>query len=301
MNGRESGFLLLTSQLGDPERKPLTVAQFRALASRVRSSAKPETDRELLEEDLTALGYSREMARRILSLLGDRQLLEYYLSRGKRCGCVPLTRAGERYPARVRKCLGDDSPGCLWAKGDISILREPCIALVGSRELREDNRCFAEQVGIQAAKQGFALVSGNARGADKTAQEACLQSGGKVICVVADSLEKHKQKDSVLYLSEDGFNHAFSSLRALSRNRIIHSLGAATFVAQASLHIGGTWDGTARNLKAGWSKVFCFEDGSAPSKELEQMGAQLISTQQLNDLQPLLQDAENLFDLNTIL
>jgi len=284
LNAREAGFLLLTSQLGNPERNPLTVAQFRILASRVRGSVKPECDRDLLEGDLTALGYSREMARRILDLLGDRQLLEYYMSRGKRCGCIPLTRAGDQYPQQVRKRLGDDSPGCLWAKGDVSILQSPCVALVGSRELGEDNRRFAEQAGIQAAKQGFALVSGNARGADKTAQEACLQSGGKVICVVADSLEKHRQRDSVLYLSEDGFNNPFSSQRALSRNRIIHSLGEMTFVAQSSLYSGGTWSGTVRNLKAQWSNVFCYRDGSEAALELERMGAQLIAIEQLSDL-----------------
>lgn len=296
MNGREKGFLLLTSQLGNPERKPLSVAQFRTLASRVRSAEKPETDRELVQEDLTALGYSREMADRILRLLEERQLLEYYLSKGKQYGCIPLTRAGQQYPLRVRKYLGDDSPGCLWAKGNIDILRRPCISLVGSRELHEENRRFAEQVGLQAARQGFVLVSGNARGADKTAQEACLRSGGSVICVVADSLEKHRQKDSVLYLSEDGYNNAFSSHRALSRNRIIHSLGQITFVAQSSLGTGGTWDGTVRNLKAGWSKVCCFDDGSEAAKELEQMGARLISYDQLMDWEPLLTETENLFD-----
>ena len=295
MNAWEAGFLLLTSQLGNPERNPLTVAQFRILTSRVRGSVKPECDRELLEEDLTALGYSREMAGRILGLLGDRQLLEYYLSKGKRCGCIPLTRAGDQYPLQVRKRLGDDSPGCLWAKGDASILQSPCVALVGSRELGEDNRRFAEQAGIQAAKQGFALVSGNARGADKTAQEACLQSGGRVICVVADSLEKHRQRDSVLYLSEDGFNNAFSSQRALSRNRIIHSLGEMTLVAQSSLYSGGTWGGTVRNLKAQWTNVFCYRDGSEAALELERMGAQLISIEQLSDL-ALLKNTEGLFD-----
>lgn len=296
MNGREAGFLLLTSQLGDPERKPLTVAQFRTLASRVRASVKPKTDRELEEEDLIALGYSREMAERILHLLGERQLLDYYMRKGKQRDCFPITRAGEQYPIRVRKCLGDDSPGCLWAKGDISILHKPCVALVGSRELNDENRRFAEQVGMQAAKQGFVLVSGNARGADKTAQEACLRAGGNVICVVADSLEKHKEKDSVLYLSEDGYNNAFSSQRALSRNRIIHSLCQITFVAQSSLRTGGTWDGTVRNLKAGWSRVFCFGDGSEAAKELEQMGARLISSDQLTDWQPLLDIEESLFD-----
>ncbi len=294
MNGREAGFLLLTSQLGDPERKPLTVAQFRTLASRVRSSEKPKTDRELEKEDLIALGYSREMAERILHMLGEQQLLDYYLRKGKLCGCFPITRAGEQYPIRVRRCLGDDSPGCLWAKGDISILQKPCVALVGSRELNEENRRFAEQVGIQAAKQGFVLVSGNARGADKTAQDACLRSGGNVICVVADSLEKHRQKEAVLYLSEDGYNNAFSSQRALSRNRIIHCLGEITFVAQSSLGIGGTWDGTVRNLKAGWSHVFCFADESIAAKELEQMGAQLIKAADLQDIYALCQKNINL-------
>lgn len=296
MNGRETGFLLLTSQLGDPERKPLTVAQFRTLASRVRLAVKPKTDRELEEADLISLGYSGEMAKRIVRLLGDRKLLEYYLSMGKRSGCVPLTRAGEGYPLRVRKCLGDDSPGSLWAKGDLSILQQPCVALVGSRELNDENRRFAEQVGIQAARQGFVLVSGNARGADKTAQEACLRAGGNVICVVADSLEKHMQREAVLYLSEDGYNNAFSSQRALSRNRIIHSLGKITFVAQSSLGIGGTWDGTTRNLRAGWSGVFCFADGSRSAQELEQMGAQLITLDPLADFRSLLKSPESLFD-----
>lgn len=296
MNSREAGFLLLASQLGDPERKSLTVAQFRTLASRVRTAVKPELDRELREEDLTVLGYSREMARRILDLLGDKQLLEYYLGKARRCGCIPLTRAGQYYPLRVRMHLGDDSPGCLWAKGDISLLQTPCVALVGSRELREENQAFAREVGIQAARQGYALVSGNARGADKTAQEACLETGGKVICVVADSLEKHRQRERVLYLSEECFDGVFSAQRALSRNRIIHCLGSMTFVAQSSLRSGGTWDGTTRNLKNQWSSVFCFDDGSQASLELEQMGAQMISMEQLNDWQPLLKDADSLFD-----
>ncbi len=294
MNGREAGFLLLTSQLGDPERKPLTVAQFRTLASRVRASVKPKTDRELEEEDLIALGYSREMAERILHLLGERQLLDYYLRKGKQRDCFPITRAGEQYPIRVRKCLGDDSPGCLWAKGDISILHKPCVALVGSRELNDENRRFAEQVGMQAAKQGFVLVSGNARGADKTAQEACLRAGGNVICVVADSLEKHKEKDSVLYLSEDGYNNAFSSQRALSRNRIIHSLSPMTFVAQSSMESGGTWSGTTLNLNCHWSSVFCFDDGSPAACAFSEMGAQLVTISDLNNLAALKNESMDL-------
>ena len=52
MNGREKGFLLLTSHLGDPERKILTLAQFRDLALRVRGLEGKDRASELTEEDL---------------------------------------------------------------------------------------------------------------------------------------------------------------------------------------------------------------------------------------------------------
>ena len=292
MRPRESGFLLLTSQLGNPERKTLSVAQFRTLASRVRAADTSKDDRELSSKDLVALGYSQEMAQRIVALMTEEYLLEYYLSKGSKSDCVPLTRITKGYPLRVRDALGDDSPGCLWAKGDISLLETPCISLVGSRELGDENRKFAREVGMQAAKQGYTLVSGNARGADKAAQEACISAGGSVICVVADSLEKQKANDRILYIAEDGFDCVFSSQRALSRNRVIHSLGGATFVAQASLHRGGSWDGTVRNLQGHWNPVFCYDDGSDAMLELEQMGAHLIDREALRDFGKLI--SENL-------
>ena len=286
MTAREQGFLLLTSRLGDPERKPLSVAQFRTLAKRVQGMAAPEEKRMLRPADLMALGYSEGDAGHILHLLSDKELLEYYLHTAGKSGCYPLTRVSEGYPAPVRLALGLDSPGCLWAKGDARLLQNPKVALVGSRDLREENRAFAREVGLQAARQGYTLVSGNARGADITAQLACLEAGGSVISVVADRLDSHRAKERVLYLSEEGFDTAFSSIRALSRNRVIHALGEKTFVAQSRLQ-GGTWDGTVRNLQQRYSSVFCFRDGSPAMAELEQMGARLIGREDLADFETL--------------
>lgn len=272
------------------------MAQFRTLTARVRSADISRENRDLTVRDLVQLGYSAEMATRILSLLSDTQQLEYYLAKGRRSGCVPVTRAGERYPIAVRKRLGEDSPGCLWAKGDLSLLDTPCISLVGSRDLRPENLRFAQTVGLQAAKQGYTLVSGNARGADKTAQEACLAAGGSVICIVADQLERHNARDRVLYLSEDAFDEAFSAQRALSRNRVIHCLGAVTLVAQTSDHKGGTWSGTVQNLYRCWSKVCCFHDGSQATEELLQQGAVAVDLEDLEDLNALLTGSSSLFD-----
>lgn len=285
MTGAERGFLLLTSHLGNPERPVLTTAQFRMLIDRVVHGETPREERELAVSDLIQLGYGRDMAARIVRLLSEEDLLHHYLHRGHRLDCVPVTRVTEAYPLILRQRLGLDSPGTLWAKGDLSLLNTPAISLVGSRELRPENHRFAEAVGRYAAKQGLTLVSGNARGADRAAQEACLAAGGKVISIVADELWKHSAREAVLYLSEEDYDSPFSAQRALSRNRCIHSLGRMVFVAQSDLQKGGTWDGTAKNLHFGWSPVACFRDGSEASLELEQLGAFLIDMEDLKDFE----------------
>ena len=296
MTGAELGFLLLTSHLGNPVRRPLTVAQFRVLTERMQVSSRNPEDQDLMPEDLKALGYGWEMAERIVALLSEEELLDRYLQRAKKLGCAPVVRISEDYPLVVRKRLGLDSPGCLWARGEMEFLKEPTISLVGSRELREENWRFAAEVGRQAALQGYVLVSGNARGADRAAQDSCLDQGGKVISVVADELWKQPLLENVLYLSEGGYEEAFSAQRALSRNRVIHALGLKTFVAQSSLKTGGTWDGTVKNLRFGWSPVFCCDDGSEAAKILCQMGAVPVGLDELDSIYDLSQDQTNFFD-----
>lgn len=287
MNAGERGFLLLTSQLGNPDRKPLTDAQLRMLTERMRFAQRDTQDRELRSEDLMALGYGREMADRIVSLLGDEELLRWYLQRGEKAGCVPITRVSSGYPVVLRKRLGGESTGCLWAKGNPELLRYRAVSLVGSRDLNAVNAEFAREVGRQAAKQGYVLVSGNARGADREAQNACLEAGGAVISVVADELENKTPDDRMLFLSEEGFDAPFSPMRALHRNHVIHALGDKVFVAQATLRSGGTWDGTAKNLRFGWSTVYCFQDGSEAMSVLTQMGAETVTMEQLCDFETL--------------
>ena len=295
MTGADRGFLLLTGHLGDPERRPLTVAQFRELTRLARQMDIPLADRELTEGDLVSIGCGREFARRVLRLLSQEEQLDWYLEQGQRQDCFPITRVNPLYPQRVRQRLGMEAPGSLWAKGDLSVLQQKTVGLVGSRDLYAENLAFAREVGRQAAIQGYALVSGNARGADRAAQESCLECGGSVICVVADELESKPVQENRLYLSEDGFDLPFSAQRALSRNRIIHTLPPKVFVAQCTLERGGTWDGTTRNLRALWSQVYCFDDGSAAAAELMQLGATAVKTEELADISVLKTDMIDLF------
>ena len=255
----------------------------------------PQPDRDVTAALLTELGYDPEFARRIEALLADGQQLDWYLRKGARQDCYPISRAGSSYPGRLRRLLGEDAPGCLWAKGDMSLLERPAIALVGSRDMEPENLAFAKEAGRQAALQGYVLVSGNARGADREAQTACLDMGGCVISVVADRLEAHPLQRNVLYLSEDSFDMAFSAQRALSRNRVIHCMGDTVLVAQCGFRRGGTWDGTAQNLRWGWCPVCCYDDGSQAVDALTQMGAVRIRPEALTALDRLNINTERLF------
>lgn len=287
MTGPEAGFLLLSCRLGNPERKVLTTAQLRTLSQRMKDFPLDDPDRDLTAEDLTKLGYGKDMASRIVALLEEEELLIHYLRRARKAGCIPIPRISPLYPRILRDRLGDEAPGCLWAKGDLEILKGRKISLAGSRDLNPKNEEFAREAGRQAALQGYTLVSGNARGADKTAQNAAMAAGGRVISIVADNLEKHALKENVLYLSEENFDEEFSAQRALSRNRCIHALGEKVLVAQASYQHGGTWDGTVKNLRFHWSNVFCFGDGSPAAELLTQMGANPVTLEQLSQLNAL--------------
>lgn len=284
MNAREQGFLLLTGYLGDPERRPLTVAQFRKLASLARDMEVSAQERELTAEDLQALGCDGAFARRVVNLLAQEEQLHWYVKSGEHRGCIPMTRLSEQYPARLRKVLNLDAPGTLWIKGDIKLLNTTTISVVGSRDLEPKNLAFAEEIGRQAALQGYTLVSGNARGTDRVAQEACLENGGKVISVVADELHSHPERENMLYISEVGYDLPFTGPRALQRNRIIHSFSDRTFVAQCALKKGGTWSGTCNNLRNNWSQVFCFGDDTDASRELVCMGATSVQMRDLEDI-----------------
>ena len=279
--------LLLCADLGDGQ-KPLTPAQFRRL--RVHVLARPEgeapAERNLEEADLRALGLEASFARRVAALLDREAALDAYLRVGRELDVSPVTRVSPLYPARLR-LLGQDAPTVLFCRGDSSLLQRPAVALVGSRELTEAGRAFARRVGELAALEGFVLVSGNARGADQTAQEACLAAGGAVISVLPDSLADHDPAgERVLFLSEQGWHLPIAPYRALDRNRLIHALGEKTLAAQSRL-TGGTWSGSLENLRRGWSPLFVNEAGGPGCARLIALGANPVRLETLDSLRAL--------------
>ena len=272
MTGAERGWLLLCADLGDGL-TPLTLPQVRVLRSAVRAREMPgEPQRELSAPDLRTMGYSDDEAERILRLLDRDRVLDDYLALAAEFGIRPITRLSPEYPARLLR-LGSEAPAILFFRGDPACLAGPFVALVGSRKLTPEGKRFARRVGILAAAEGYTLVSGNAAGADRTAQNACLEAGGKVLSILPDSLRDYRPVKNRGLLSEQAWHLPFTAHRALRRNLLIHAMGEVTIAAQTGTS-GGTWNGCVENLKRNLSLVFVRRDGSPGAEDLISRGAE---------------------------
>ncbi len=276
MNVREWGIALLCTIVPGDELTPLTLAQLRTLSLRVRAMGRPEQPmNELRQDDLIAMGYSRTEAERIVALLDRENRLEVYLDKARDLGIYPLTRLSPDYPERIRARLGLNAPPVLFAAGNANLLNMRAVAVVGSRELHEPGLSFCRKIGALAAGEARVLVSGNAVGADQTAQNACLEAGGSIVSFLADELSRHLPDipERQVMVSAGGWDLPFSNARALQRNHFIHALGEKTFVAQCDSRKGGTWAGSADNLNHGWSELYVCGDGTEAMRALQERGA----------------------------
>ena len=124
---------------------------------------------------------------------------------------------------------------------------------------------------------------------------------------LADSLLAHKdepryrsalESGRLLLVSEQGADMAFTTHRALSRNRLIHAMPKLTLVAQSDYGSGGTWHGTMENLKNQWSPVYMFsgEPEDPGTLGLIERGAAAVSMEDLAGLHELLPKQTSLFE-----
>lgn len=108
---------------------------------------------------------------------------------------LPVTEASE-----IVTCVADgyppllagvpDAPPFLFARGRIGLLKQPCIAIVGSRRALPSSLALARTMAAELAREGFVIVSGMARGVDGAAHEGALDAGGDTIAVLGSGLER---------------------------------------------------------------------------------------------------------------
>lgn len=96
-----------------------------------------------------------------------------------------LTLLDPRYPSALAAL--PDAPPVLFVEGDPEILRIRSLAVVGTRSATTYGRQVARDLGYRAAKAGWVVVSGLARGIDGEAHEGAL-AGGRTVAVLAHGL-----------------------------------------------------------------------------------------------------------------
>lgn len=178
---------------------------------------------------------------------------DLYLSADYRCkvlsglekrGIKCVTYFSDGYPETLKNTSA--APIVLFCKGNLSLLKTRCFAVVGSR--RTLPNILKECKNISAAlTDGFTVVSGMADGADSAALRGALPSG-KVISVLAngfdyvypafnEELTQDVEKYGLL-VTEYSPEVAPRSYNFPVRNRIIAGLAEATLVVSAGKRSG---------------------------------------------------------------
>src|SRR3989442_13087163 len=141
--------VMLCSQLGlDEERRvtALSLKEWNALAQKIGASD--------LERPSALLGVeAQEIAKELGLLLSDAERIVQLLTRGgtlalelenlASTGIWCVTRVDDAYPPRIRKTPKHQAPPVWFGAADLTLLNQPTIAVVGSRNLEESGAAFA--------------------------------------------------------------------------------------------------------------------------------------------------------------
>ena len=172
---------------------------------------------------------------------------------------LPIT--SKDYSPTLKKNLGRSyAPPIIYTKGNLQIMKEKSIAIVGSRKANNISLEFTDNVAKMASKDYKVVVSGFAKGVDKQALDSTLKYNGQSIIVLPQGISTfqsgfkkyYKQiiEGDVLVLSTFHPKAPWSVQLAMARNPIIYGLASEIYVAESS-EKGGTWSGVMDGLRKG--------------------------------------------------
>lgn len=172
---------------------------------------------------------------------------------------LPIT--SQDYSPTLKKNLGRTyAPPVIYTKGNLQIMKEKSIAIVGSRKANDNSLEFTDNVAKNASKDYKVVVSGFAKGVDKQALDSALKYKGQSIIVLPQGIatfqsgfkKYYKQiiDGDVLVLSTFYPKAPWSVQLAMARNPIIYGLASEIYVAESS-EKGGTWSGVIDGLRKG--------------------------------------------------
>ena len=157
-----------------------------------------------------------------------------------------ITMHDSRYPELLKQI--SDPPSLLFVQGDVDLLSQWQIAMVGSRNPSASGADTAYEFARYLAQGGITISSGLAIGIDAAAHKGALAAGGKTIAVVGTGLDrvypaKHRElahdiADSGTIVSEFALGTSPRAENFPRRNRIISGLSLGTLVIEAAIRSG---------------------------------------------------------------
>lgn len=177
---------------------------------------------------------------------------------------MKITIDSSIYPETLKAI--PNSPKELYILGNENLLKEPCIAIIGSRVCTPEGVQIAEKFAKELSKENVCIVSGMAKGIDTAAHIGALKTGGKTIAVLGGGfnhifpkentqLFKEIIKNGGAVVSEYKENIQACSQGFILRNRIVSGLSMGVLVIEAK-HRSGT-SITADFARRQGRKVFC--------------------------------------------
>lgn len=217
-----------------------------------------------------------------------------------------VTLADEIYPKQLLEI--SSPPAVLYGLGNIRLLEQPCLAVVGSRNPTPQGEKNAEDFAENLCRDGLCIVSGMALGIDGAAHRGALKANGATIAVVGTGLDivyparhrdlAHKIAERGLILSEFSLGTPSKAQNFPRRNRIISGLSLGCLVVEANIDSGSLI--TARLAAEQGREVFAIP-GSIHSPvakgchQLIKQGAKLVeSAQDILDELPVAIRAHNI-------
>jgi len=170
-----------------------------------------------------------------------------------------LTITSPDYSPILKKNLGKRyTPPVMYAKGNLQLLQENSVAIVGSRKANATSLEFTDNIAKKVTAENKIVVSGFAKGVDRQALNSAIHHKGQSIIVLPQGITTFKSgykkyykqiiSGNVLVVSTFYPKAPWSVQFAMARNPIIYGLASEIYVAQSS-DKGGTWSGVIDGLR----------------------------------------------------
>ena len=215
-----------------------------------------------------------------------------------------LTLNCVEYPPRLKQI--NDAPALLYVHGNLNILQDPQLGIVGSRNPTQSGHNNAYEFAKHLAQTGLCITSGLALGIDGAAHQGAIDGNGPTIAVIATGIDRvypakhrdlaHKIVETGAIISEFPVGTHPDSRHFPRRNRIISAMSYGVLVVEAALKSGSLI--TARLAMEQNREVFAIPGSihnplAKGCHQLIRQGAKLVET-----AEDILEEMSDLIDLN---